>query len=118
MFIRNINKLPLAALLIMIGIASASSASANAGHHNVAGPDVRDAGTVRNAPTSNTGTCYTEPTGFHTNIHWDGACRYPNHLAEAQRNQPAKVDVEPVKEQRPSHRIAKCKWTNVHCSGM
>lgn len=138
MFIRNINKLSLAALFIMIGIASASSASANAGHHNVAGPDLGDAGTVRNALVSDAGTCYTEPTGFHTNIHWDTACRDAQR-AQRQRQDHAtdgstrfeepsgfhhsvqsiaKVDAEPVQEQRPSYRVAKCKWTNVHCSGM
>lgn len=74
MSIRNINTLPLAALLIMVGIASASTASANAGHNNVVGPDVRDAGMVRGAPAADAGTCFTEPTGFHSNIHWDNAC--------------------------------------------
>lgn len=99
MFIRNINKLPLAALLIMIGVATTSSASANAGHNNVVGPDVRDAETVRHAPSADAGTCYTEPTGFHTNIHWDSACR---DAQRAERMTNGNADSAKVKFAEPS----------------
>lgn len=101
----------------LIGSAIASPASASAGHYNVSDPIYSDPGTVV-ADAGEAPTWFTEPSGFHTNIRWDSACRYPQHSPDTQRDRPTHAKVEPIQEPKPSRLVAKCKWTNVHCSGM
>ena len=60
------------AIVAVTGIGLASTASANAGHHNVSSPVMSDTNTV--ARDSNK-PCYVEPSGFHSSIHWDSGCR-------------------------------------------
>lgn len=62
------------AFIALTSTAIASPALANAGHNNIAGPSVTDAGTVSPQASNGVRPCYTEPSGFHNSIHWDNAC--------------------------------------------
>lgn len=71
----NLKTLFLASLAIVGGLAFATPASANAGHNNVTGPSAYDSSSMRSERKVEAETCYTEPTGFHSQIRWDEACR-------------------------------------------
>lgn len=60
------------AIAAVTGVGLASTASANAGHHNVSSPVLSDTSTVTR---DNAKPCYVEPSGFHSNMHWDSSCR-------------------------------------------
>lgn len=70
---RNLNNVLSLVAVALISSAIASPALANAGHHNVTGSTYVGTATVADSETSP--TCYTEPSGFHTSIHWDNVCR-------------------------------------------
>ena len=70
---RNLTTVLSLVAVALIGSTIASPASANAGHHNVSGSYYSDTGSAARDTRTNP-TCYTEPSGFHSSIHWDNAC--------------------------------------------
>ena len=62
------------ALIAFSGVVVASPAWANAGHYNISGPSLDDAGVVHPDASNGKRPCFTEPTGYHSQLHSDGAC--------------------------------------------
>lgn len=69
--------LKLASMLTVAIIASLGfiqPAQANAGHYNVAGPSVANGSTPTTTTAGTEPSCYSEPTGFHSQIRFDDKC--------------------------------------------
>lgn len=67
---RNLTSVFSLAAVALFAMAVTLPASANAGH--TATDTNTGYGTTQGSPMEP--SCYTEPSGFHKNIHWDSAC--------------------------------------------
>lgn len=113
----SLKLISLTTIALVATLAGTQPAYAKAGHVQ-AGPavfDYSDSGALyakkeREVAMPSESSCYIEPTGFHYNIRWDGACMEAMKRRAAARSASANTQPQKFVEPRGFHN--QIRWTD------